>query len=173
MPSHRRGTVSLLLVVVPVLFVWHAELVLVYPANEPTLTNGFVDFDGGTVYHALMYALFVVNFVAASWLLRADPDRDRSGDASGPAIDEGRPARPPLEASGAPAGATGVLPEPHERAANGDHERAGRRGGDRGRRSHAGRGPGPLGGRPGGRPPRRARGRAGQLRGDRDPGAGP
>lgn len=77
MPSRRASIVSLLLVTTPVLFVWHAELVLVYPASPSSraLTNGFFELDGGVVYHALMYALFAVNFAAAAYLLTTDGRR--------------------------------------------------------------------------------------------------
>jgi hypothetical protein len=68
----RRDFVPLLLVVVPILFVWHAELVLIYPKGGTTLTNGFVTLPGGMVYHGLMYALFAVNFIAAGQLLRSN-----------------------------------------------------------------------------------------------------
>lgn len=58
--------IGLLLVFVPVMFVWHLEIGS-YSGN--TLTNGFMYFDGLQVYHLGMYSLFLINFLAAYVLI--------------------------------------------------------------------------------------------------------
>lgn len=61
----RYGPVllALVLVQVPVWFVWHTELVFDY--NGGMLTNGFMRFDGMEIYHLGMYATYFVTNIAA------------------------------------------------------------------------------------------------------------
>ncbi|RPJ56090.1 MAG: hypothetical protein EHM12_10905 [Dehalococcoidia bacterium] len=68
---------SLLLVAVPIFFVWHTELYGV-GCSAGYFTNGFGDFDPTKVYHSLMYGLFAINGVAACCLIGTNNERNNN-----------------------------------------------------------------------------------------------
>lgn len=63
----RDDLLSVLLVALPITFVWHLEIAVEdwYRGSEMLFTNGFWEFQPLDIYHVLMYLLFLVCGVAA------------------------------------------------------------------------------------------------------------
>lgn len=61
---------SLFLVIIPILYTWHIELIMSSPVYPVIFTNGFFTIEGLRIYHILMYMLFSVNFITAYYILR-------------------------------------------------------------------------------------------------------
>lgn len=62
-----RAIWIMLLVAIPLMFVWHLELTC--DCYVYTLRNGFQEFKALEVYHTLMYLLFGVNSITAIYLI--------------------------------------------------------------------------------------------------------
>jgi len=63
MKKRIKILLCLLLVTIPLIFVWMTELLFYYGGGN--LTNGFMDFDGLMSYHFWMYLMFSINFITA------------------------------------------------------------------------------------------------------------
>lgn len=63
-----RILLAMMLVAMPLIFVWNLELI----NYVPYLTNGFMDFDSMQIYHLTMYLMFLVNSFAAYFILSED-----------------------------------------------------------------------------------------------------
>lgn len=59
---------AILLIVTPVIFAWHIEIGWDIKPNT-NFTNGFFVKDIVKVYHGQMYMLFILNFLAAGYIL--------------------------------------------------------------------------------------------------------
>jgi len=69
-----RIILALLLIMIPIKFVWHIELMMT--PRIPYLTNGFFNFNSSQVYHILMYLLFISNFIGAYYLIKGAVQND-------------------------------------------------------------------------------------------------
>jgi len=71
----RHTLVAISLVTLPLVFVWHLELIFpITVADAGTISSGFLRFEGRNAYrfyHISMYALFLVSWIAA-YLLATD-----------------------------------------------------------------------------------------------------